>query len=137
MKSYKSIAAMSVLAFAGVVSVSSAAAQTAVSSPIVVQQIPTSQKPIWLKAEVIRFDSNSITVREAADERMIHTFTYAPTAQAAVQKALNTGGYQYGDKVKIRYKQGQTVALAIHGKASKPSTSTPAPVAPIRPATPR
>lgn len=135
MKSYKSIAALSALAFAGIVFVSSASGQT-VSSPIVVKQIQTSQKPVWLKAEVIRFDSNSVTVREMADERMIHTFSYSVRAQSDVQKAVNKGGYQYGDKVKIRYVPGQTVAIAIHGKASKTPTQ-PAPVAPIRPATPR
>lgn len=133
MKSYKNFAFSFVLALGSAISGQPAAAQTAVSSPVVVQQL--SPKPIWLKAEVIHFDSNAITVREVGDERMIHTFTYGPHAQSDIQKALNNGGYQYGDKVKIRYKQGQTVALSIHGKASKPAT--PAPVAPLRPATPR
>lgn len=135
MKSYKSIAAFFVLAFAGIVSALAVSAQT-VSSPVVVQQMQTSQKPVWLKAEVIRFDSNSVTVREVADERMIHTFSYSVRAQADVQKALNKGGYQYGDQVKIRYVPGQTVAMALHGKASQ-APKQPAPVAPIRPATPR
>lgn len=138
MKSYKSFRVLLTLAVASVIFAFPAAAQTAVSSPMVVKQ--TAPKVIWLKAEVIHFDSNSIIVRESADERMIHSFTYAASAQSQVQKALNTGGYQYGDKVKIRYKQGQTIALAIHGKASKPpSTTTPVapikPVAPLKPAT--
>lgn len=132
MKNYRIFALFSVLVFAGVVC-GTAAAQSAVSSPVAVQD--TTPKPIWLKAEVIHFDSNLIIVRESADDRMVHSFTYAPSAQAQVQKALTTGGYQYGDKVKIRYMKGGTVALAIHGKASKPSE--PKPVAPIRPATPR
>jgi hypothetical protein len=133
MKSYKNFAFLFVLAFGGAISGEPTAAQTAVSSPVVVQQL--SPKPIWLKAEVIHFDSNAITVREVNDERMIHTFTYGPHAQSDIQKVLNNGGYQYGDKVKIRYKKGQTVALSIHGKASKPAN--PAPVAPLKPATPR
>ena len=33
----------------------------------------------------------------------------------------DNGGYKYGDKVKIRYQQGQTVALKIHGRPSKSS----------------
>ena len=131
MKSYRNLGFLVALALAAMISGAPVAAQTAVSSPIVVQQ--TSPKPIWLKAEVIHFDSNIIMVREVNDERMIHTFTYAASAQSQVQKALNAGGYQYGDKVKIRYKQGQTVALAIHGKWSKPPKTTPAPVAPIKP----
>jgi len=83
-----------------------------------VREVPS--KPIWLKASVVHFDSNSIVVREQADERMIHAFTYSPKAQQEIQKALNKGGYQSGDKVKIRFLKGQTVALAIHGKPSKP-----------------
>jgi hypothetical protein len=132
MKSYKTFGVLLALAVASTILALPAVPQTAVSSPMVVKQ--TSPKVIWLKAEVIHFDSNSIIVRESADERMIHSFSYAASAQSQVQKALNTGGYQYGDKVKIRYKQGQTIALAIHGKASKPAT-TPTPVAPLKPAT--
>lgn len=135
MKSYKNIGLLSALAVASVLVALPATGQNAVSSPVVVQQ--DSPKPIWLKAEVVHFDSNLIIVRESANERMIHTFTYGPRAQSDVQKALNNGGYQYGDIVKIRYMQGQTVALAIHGKASKTPKSQPEPVAPIRPATPR
>jgi hypothetical protein len=118
MKSYKSFAMLSALAFASVASVPRAAAQTTTASPVMVKEVPA--KPIWLKAQVIHFDSNSIVVREEADERMIHSFTYSPKVQGQIQKALNKGGYQSGDKVKIRFQKGQTVALAIHGKPSKP-----------------
>lgn len=135
MKNYKRFALFSTLALAGMISGGTAAGQTAVSAPVAVQD--TAPKPIWLKAEVIHFDSNLIIVRESADDRMVHSFTYAPSAQAQVQKALSVGGYQYGDKVKIRYMKGGTVALAIHGKGSGPKTSIPKPVAPLKPATPR
>ena len=118
MKSYKSFAVLSALAFASAISARPAGAQTTTASPVAVKEVPA--KPIWLKAEVIHFDSHSIVVREAADERMIHAFTYSPKAEQEIQKALNQGGYQSGDKVKIRFQKGQTVALAIHGKPSKP-----------------
>jgi hypothetical protein len=118
MKSYKSFAILSALALASAISAQPTAAQTTTTSPVAVKEVPA--KPIWMKAEVIHFDSNSIVVREEADERMIHAFTYSPKAQAQIQKALNKGGYQSGDKVKIRFLKGQTVALAIHGKPSKP-----------------
>jgi len=74
----------------------------------------------WLKAEVIHIDANSIVVREQANERMIHTFTYSEPLKNAMEKFLDAGGYQYGDKVKILYKPGQTVALRVLGKPSKP-----------------
>jgi len=75
---------------------------------------------LWLKAEVMRADAHSIVVHDPADMRMIHTFTYAPAVQARMQQIIQQGGYRYGDKVKILYQQGQTVALEILGKPSKP-----------------
>ena len=38
-----------------------------------------------------------------------------------MQQIVDSGGYQYGDKVKIQYVRGQTVALKIRGKPSNPS----------------
>jgi hypothetical protein len=98
--------------------------QTTSSSPMVVKQ--DYPKRVWLKAEVIHADANSMIVRERANERMLHTFTYSPGIQDAMQKIMDAGGYQSGDKVKILYLQGQTVALKVHGKFSKPRTQ-PAP----------
>ena len=37
-----------------------------------------------------------------------------------MQAVLDKGGFQYGDKVNILFQPGQTVALRIHGKPSKP-----------------
>jgi hypothetical protein len=98
-----------------------ACAQTNTSSPIVVkkQASSTTTRSNWMNAEVIHADSNSIVVRERQNGMMIHTFTYTPTLQARMQKVADNGGYQYGDKVKVLYQQGQTVALKIHGKPSK------------------
>jgi hypothetical protein len=103
----------------------------------VVMQKQISPKPVWLKGEVIRFDRNSIQVREAGNELKILTFTYADSAQNQVQKALDKGGYQRDDMVRIRYVPGRSVALAIRGKLSKNNTNTtpskPKPTPPLRP----
>jgi hypothetical protein len=93
-------------------------AQTGTSAPLVVQQ--DAPRRIWLKAEVIHADTNSIMVREQASSLTIHTFTYSPRIKDAMQKLMDKGGYQSGDKVKILYEQGQTVALKVKGKPSKP-----------------
>jgi hypothetical protein len=37
-----------------------------------------------------------------------------------MQKIIDNGGYQYGDKVRIRHDQGQTVALDLKGRPSRP-----------------
>lgn len=131
MKTYKIFGAMLALTAAlaipaGVVRAQAAAAAAAASvaaGPIVraVHAIAPKPKPggDWLKADVIHFDAHSIIVREAADERMIHTFTYASALQTKMQTLEDKGGYQYGDRVKILYHPGATVALEIHGKPSK------------------
>jgi hypothetical protein len=91
------------------------------SAPIVVKQsAPKPPAKVWLKAEVVHADSHSIMVREQGNEMKVHTFTYARTLQPQMQKIITQGGYQHGDKVKIQYVEGETVALAIHGKPSKP-----------------
>jgi hypothetical protein len=117
MKRSDKLAILAALAFAGACVPVPAKAQTSARSPVMVKEVPA--KPIWLKAEVLHFDSNSIIVQKAGDERVILTFTYGPSARAQIQKALSKGGYQHGDKVRIRYQRGQTVALAVRGKPSK------------------
>jgi hypothetical protein len=87
------------------------------AAPIVVTQKPV--KPQWLKAEVIHADQHTIMVREADNEMKVHTFTYADKAQDKINKILDQGGYQTGDKVKIRSMPGGTEALDIKGKPSK------------------
>lgn len=130
MKSSRIIAVSLVLAAALAIPAAPARAQgaattTTVDAPIISKTISSTaskknSKGNWLKAEVIHFDSNSMIVREDANERMIHTFTYAPQLQNKMQQIFDRGGYQYGDKVKILRQPGQTVALKVHGKPSKP-----------------
>jgi hypothetical protein len=91
-------------------------------------------KPVWLKVKVVHFDQNSMTVRVLGDEMRVLTFTFANSAQPQVQKALDKGGYQQDDQLKIRYVPGTSLALAIHGKASKPKPTSPRkPTSPLRP----
>ena len=80
---------------------------------------PRQSKSALLHGTVIRFDSVAITVRSPGDPRVVRTFTYAPPLRKKVGKLLETGAYQYGDRVKIRYQPGTSVALAIWGKPSQ------------------
>jgi hypothetical protein len=96
----------------------SARAQMDSSAPMVVKQ--QKVKALWMNAEVVRADRNTLTVREAGNEMALHTFTYGSKAAQQMQKALNAGGYQRGDAIKIRFQSGHTVALAIKGRPSRP-----------------
>ncbi|HKV03955.1 MAG TPA: hypothetical protein VJO53_02485 [Candidatus Acidoferrales bacterium] len=135
MKSYKIFAASIALATGLATAATPARAQAAaaaaataekVTSPIITRVITVftpkarPEGSTWLKAEVIHADAVIIIVREQANERMIHTFTFAPELKDKMQAILDKGGLQYGDKVSILAMPGQTVALRIHGKPSKP-----------------
>ncbi len=118
MKSFKTFAMIAVAAAVAWTTVVPIGAQTQRTAPIVVRSADSSAakpqntaKGNWMKGEVIHADSNEIVVREEQNGMMVHTFTYTPTLQARMQRISDSGGYQYGDKVKIRYQPGQTVAL--------------------------
>jgi hypothetical protein len=97
----------------------------AIAAPIVVHTLTPKKKAnpssSWMKAEVLHADANSMVVSEQGNERTMHTFTYSDKVKTKMQKVVSSGGYQYGDKIKILYAPGQTVALKIHGKPSKSS----------------
>lgn len=129
MKNSKILAALCVVAAGLAISAGAAQAQvveTVVAAPIITKVIRTITPKgapagtSWLKAEVIFASANAIVVREQANELAIHSFSFAPELKDKMQAILDKGGYQYGDKVNILCQPGQTVALRIHGKPSKP-----------------
>jgi hypothetical protein len=135
MKNYKILGFSLALAMALTLSAGPARAQVpqavetaaaTVVAPIVTKIVnavipePTPKGSNWLKAEVIHADSQTIIVREQKNGMMIHTFNFSPEMKDRMQAILDSGGFQYGDKVGILFMPGQTVALRIHGKPSKP-----------------
>lgn len=118
MKRSRIFAGVAALAIALASAAAPVRAQGNTGTTFVVREI--SPKPVWLKGEVIRADGHSLTVRERDNPLAVHTFTYSPSIQDAMWKILDRGGYQYGDKVSILHQPGQTVALKVHGKPSKP-----------------
>src|SRR5271156_2987684 len=88
------------------------------TTPIVVKEKPA--KAVWMKAEVVHADLHSIIVKEQDNSMMVHTFTYSEKAQNKMNQIIDDGGYQVGDKVKIRWMPGAAEALDIKGRPSKP-----------------
>jgi hypothetical protein len=119
----KKFSILAAIAFTVLFALATVPARAQISTAIV--KGPTSKvssdtaRASWLKGEVIRADANSIIVREQSNGMMIHTFTYTPAVQAWMEKLIDQGGYQYGDKVQILRQQGQTIALRVRGKPSK------------------
>ncbi len=93
-------------------------AQIDTSKPIRVKEV--KPKLVRFQGEVLNANSVQITVRSRENELAIRTFTYSPRVREQMQKIIDRGGYQYGDKVEIQYEPGSDVALRIKGKPSKP-----------------
>jgi hypothetical protein len=101
-----------------------ARAQVKTGAPITVKAKavkPPKDKIETFKGEVIHMDGTSIVVRDRKNTFVVRTFTYSPKLAQKLQRLINRGGYSYGDKVAIKYKEGSTVAESIKGKASKQS----------------
>jgi hypothetical protein len=91
---------------------------TEANTPVVVKQKPA--KAVWLKAEVVHSDRNTLIVREVGNEMAIHTFTFSERAKDKIEQVQDAGGYQSGDHVKILWIPGSSEALNIKGRPSKP-----------------
>jgi len=100
------------------VAVLPAGGQVDVNKPISIRTV--KPKRVTFEGEVMHANPVAITVRSQENERLIRTFRYSPKVREEMQKIIDRGGYQYGDKVQIRYEEGSDVALRIKGKPSKP-----------------
>lgn len=118
MKSFRIFAVSAAIVAAMVFAGAPVRAQMSSTPPIVVKQNPPKQ--VWLKALVIHADNNSLMVRDEKNQLNIYTFTYTPKVRDEMQKLLDRGGYQTGDRVRILHQVGETIALAVRGKPSKP-----------------
>jgi len=82
---------------------------------------PKKQSP-YPKFEGTVMNSNNvlITVRGKDNELAVRTFTLSQEARDKIQKIIDKGGYQYGDKVTVFYDPTTNQAIKVKGKASKP-----------------
>jgi hypothetical protein len=92
------------------------------AASIVIQTIkPKKQQPFpKFEGTVMNANSVLITVRSKENELAVQTFTLSEEARVKMQKLIDKGGYQYGDKVTVYYDPTTNLALKIKGKASKP-----------------
>jgi hypothetical protein len=92
------------------------------AAAVVIQTIKPKKQSPNPKFEGTVMNSNNvlITVRSKENELAVRTFTLSEEAAAKMQKLIDKGGYQYGDKVTVFYDPTTNKALKIKGKASKP-----------------
>jgi hypothetical protein len=118
------------LAAAGIFS-SPAAAQDPITTPIIVDTavpiIVAAIKPKPKQTGLDKFEgfvmsatNAQITVRAKGNDLAIRTFPLSEAASAKMQKIVEKGGYQYGDKVTVFYEPATSKAIKFKGKPSKP-----------------
>src|SRR6266404_6587702 len=91
--------------------------------PIIVDAVKPKPKPTGLdkfEGFVMHANNAQITVRAKGNDMAIRTFPLSEDASAKMQKIVDQGGYQYGDKVTILYEPATSKAIKVKGKPSKP-----------------
>jgi hypothetical protein len=106
-----------------------ALAQVPVVAPIVVDTaVPiivsaVKPKPSGLakfEGFVMHANVAQITVRAKGNDLAIRTFALSDRAATKMQKIVDKGGYQFGDKVTVFYDPASEKAMKVKGKPSKP-----------------
>ncbi len=92
-------------------------------APIVVNAVTPKPKPTGVQkfeGYVVHANIAQVTVRAKGNDLGIQTFPLNPDVAAKMQKIVDNGGYQYGDKVTVYYDPTSRTALRIKGKPSRP-----------------
>jgi Spy/CpxP family protein refolding chaperone len=99
------------------------------ASPAVRAQVETappiklkSPKPkrLKFKGEVLTANTQQLVVRSRENSAIVRTFSYTLESREKMQKIIDRGGYQHGDKIEVEYEAGSDVAIKFKGKPSKP-----------------
>ncbi len=97
------------------------AQQTAdTARPIVVKQKKPKTNLAKFQGTVMHANIAQITVRGKDNELAVRTFPLSTELGGKMQRIIDRGGYQYGDKVTVLYDPASGVAQKIKGKPSKP-----------------
>src|SRR6266480_2854320 len=92
-------------------------------APIGVAVLKPRPKPTGLdkfEGFVMHANNAQITVRAKGNDMAIRTFPLSQAASSRMQKIIDNGGYQYGDKVTVFYQPDTSQAIKVKGKPSKP-----------------
>jgi hypothetical protein len=91
--------------------------------PIIVNAVKPKPKNTGLdkfQGFVMTSNNAQITLRAKGSDLTIRTFPLSEAASAKMQKIVDNGGYQYGDKVTVYYDPATSKAMKFKGKPSKP-----------------
>jgi len=107
-----------------------AAAQDPIITPIIVSEAaPIVAKVLTPKPKntglekfegyVMNANLAQITVRAKGNDLGVQTFALTQDVSAKMQKIIDKGGYQYGDKITVYYDPQSKQAVKLKGKPSK------------------
>ena len=136
------IAAMCLLGFGvlGAFSAPRAAAQDPILTPIIIKDVVVPAvvnevAPIIVSAVapkpkvtglqkfegfIVHANVAQVTVRAKGNDLGIQTFALNQTVAGQMQKIVDNGGYQYGDKVTVYYDPTSHTVVKLKGKPSRP-----------------
>ena len=92
------------------------------AAPIIVAAVKPKPQPTGLdkfEGFVMHANNAQITVRAKGNDMAIRTFPLSQAASSRMQKIIDKGGYQYGDKVTVFYTPATSEAIKVKGKPSK------------------
>jgi hypothetical protein len=93
------------------------------AAPIIIAAVKPKPKQTGLdkfEGFVMNANNAQITVRAKGNDLAIRTFPLSQAASEKMQKIIDQGGYQYGDKVTVFYVPATSQAIKFKGKPSKP-----------------
>ena len=93
------------------------------AAPIVVNAVKPKPKPtgtVKFEGYVMHANVAEVTVRAKGDDLAIQTFALSQPVAEKMQRIIDTGGYQWGDKITVYYDSQSHQALKIKGKPSRP-----------------
>ena len=93
------------------------------AAPIIIAAVKPKPKQTGLdkfEGFVMHANSAQITVRAKGNDMAVRTFPLSEAASTKMQKIIDKGGYQYGDKVTVYFEPATSKAIKFKGKPSKP-----------------
>jgi len=91
--------------------------------PIVVAAVKPKPKNVGLakfQGYIMNANTAQMTVRAKGNDLAIETFALGEAASGKMQKIVDNGGYQYGDKITVYYDPQTRKAMNFKGKPSRP-----------------
>jgi hypothetical protein len=91
--------------------------------PIVVNAVKPKPKNVGLvkfQGYIMNANTAQVTVRAKGNDMAVRSFALSQPAASKMQHVIDSGGYQYGDKITVYYDPQSQQAMNFKGKPSRP-----------------